>query len=422
MKRFGCGTPNEPFDRRDKEIQMTAAPVDRLDTMLSESIEEAQRRESSTFESICEGRNSVVLHGAGGLGRRTVLGLSELGIEVVAFSDNRKESWGTTIEGIPVLSPDEAAKAFASTAVFIVTIWRAGGPHRFEQSFGQLRALGCDVISNIAPLYWAHPEHFLPFYALDLPSHLLEQRGDVRRGFDLLEDDASREEYVTQVQWRLFGDPSVLASPVPGPQYLVDDVALPSKNDVVLDCGAYDGDTLRLWLEHRGPTFDKYWALEPDPDTRDRLRATISTLQPEVAERVEILPFSVSNFTGTAKFAASGALSSAFDEENGIAVDVVRLDELAERLGRPPTFLKADIEGAELDALEGGAELIKASKPMIAIGVYHRQDHLWRVPLAVRALWSEYRCYLRPHNEEGWDLDLYAVPPDRALAVAHSGD
>ena len=49
---------------------------------------------------------------------------------------------------------------------------------------------------------------------------------------------------------------------------------------------------------------------------------------------------------------------------------------------------------------------------MLAICVYHKQDHLWRIPLLLRE-WHEYAFFLRPHNEEGWDLVCYAVPRAR---------
>jgi len=62
--------------------------------------------------------------------------------------------------------------------------------------------------------------------------------------------------------------------------------------------------------------------------------------------------------------------------------------------------------------LAGGAA------PIVAVCVYHRQDHLWRIPLMLRELSDEYEFFLRPHNEEGWDLVCYAVPRARRRARA----
>lgn len=386
-----------------------------LDQLLAETVEHARARESSTFADAGGDRATrIVLFGAGGLGRRTLAGLRAAGVEPLAFSDNRSSLWGCSIDDVPVVAPREAAERFGSDAVFVVTIWGAGSEHRLAHSVEQLEALGADLVLPVAWLAWRYAEQLLPFYAMDLPSRLLTQSAEVRRCFTLLADDRSRDEYVSQVRWRLSGDPGGLSHPVPGLQYLVTDVADAVPGDVVLDCGAYDGDTLRSWLAVRGPSFAHYFAMEPDPESRSRLERCVAELPSDVAAKVEILPYSVAGYTGTATFAASGSLSSSLGDDAGLVVDCITFDDLEARLGGAvPTFVKVDIEGAELDALEGGREFLGRERPMIAIASYHRQDHLWRVPLAVHDIWQEYRLFLRPHNEEAWDLVLYAVPPDR---------
>jgi hypothetical protein len=50
---------------------------------------------------------------------------------------------------------------------------------------------------------------------------------------------------------------------------------------------------------------------------------------------------------------------------------------------------------------------------VIAVCVYHTQDHLWRIPLLLKSWRDDYALFLRPHNEEGWDLVCYAVPRAR---------
>ena len=81
--------------------------------------------------------------------------------------------------------------------------------------------------------------------------------------------------------------------------------------------------------------------------------------------------------------------------------------------GARPTFIKLDIEGFEIDALRGAKGTIDAHAPIVAVCVYHAQDHLWRIPLLLRGWRDDYALFLRPHNEEGWDLVCYAVPRAR---------
>jgi hypothetical protein len=113
--------------------------------------------------------------------------------------------------------------------------------------------------------------------------------------------------------------------------------------------------------------------------------------------------------TGTAASTTSVAPSA-----GTIAVSAKTLDSLVD--GARPTFVKLDIEGFEVDALEGARQTIERHAPILAVCVYHRQDHLWRIPLLLRQWRHDYAFFLRPHNEEGWDLVCYAIPRARLLS------
>jgi FkbM family methyltransferase len=399
---------------------VTAAPArsDVLDALLSEPLACAHRRAATAWDSAAgERADRIVLMGAGGLGRRLLAGLRADGLEPVAFADNRRSTWGTVVDGLEVLAPAQAAERFGATAAFAVTIWGAASSHRFEHSAAQLHALGCTTVLPVAWLAWRHPRGVLPHYAMALPEGVVAGADDVRAAYGALADERSRAEFVAQVRFRLTGDPSTLPHPVRGPQYLISDVAAPLDGEVVVDCGAYDGDTLTSWLAVRGPTFSRYIALEPDPDSRARLVDVVRTLPDGVRERVTVLPWAASAVRGTARFSTTGTASSALGDAGGCTVECRPLDEvLADTLSgtEPPTFVKMDIEGAEPDALEGGRAVLAASGPLLAVSAYHAQDHLWRLPLLVHDLLPGHRLALRPHNEEGWDLVLYAVPPSRA--------
>ena len=74
-----------------------------------------------------------------------------------------------------------------------------------------------------------------------------------------------------------------------------------------------------------------------------------------------------------------------------------------------------DIEGAEPGALLGARGLIQQHRPILAICVYHLQEHLWEIPQMLREMVADYNFHLRPHDREGWDLVCYAVPAERSL-------
>jgi FkbM family methyltransferase len=387
-----------------------------LDALLSRDPAALRASEAHEFDRLSDGRD-IVLMGAGGLGRRTLAGLRRHGVEPLAFADNGKR--GTTLDGLPVLSPEAAAREFGPRAAFVVTIWGAGRPHRYAHSRDQLRALGCDVVCSFPALFWKFPDALLPFYLEDLPSRLLGERADVRRAFDLWADDASRAEYVAQVRFRLDADFDGLSHPVAHPQYFADDLFTWSGDEWIIDGGAYDGDTVRTVVRLHGDRFGHILALEPDPANFAQLQATVAALSPAARAKLDCRQAALASEHGTLHLDATGTAASAANaapSAGTIAVSAETLDSLVD--GARPTFIKLDIEGFEVDALKGARRTIERQAPVLAVCVYHKQDHLWRIPLLLCEWRDDYAFFLRPHNEEGWDLVCYAVPRARLTGTA----
>ena len=384
-----------------------------LDALVSRDLAAVREQERSAFDRIAGGR-PIVLMGAGGLGRRTLAGLRRNGVTPLAFADNAPARHGTSIDGLPVMSPADAAQSFGRAAVFVVTIWGANSPHRFAHSRDQLRALGCDVVSAFPPLFWKYAGDLLPFYLQDLPSRVLEQRDQVLDGFDLWSDDASRAEYVAQVRFRLNADFDGLSHPVGHPQYFPDDLFAWRDDEWFVDAGAYDGDTVRTLAALHHDRFAHLLAVEPDPMNFAKLQATVAGLPPAVRAKVSCRQVAAGAAPAVLYLDATGTASSATATTAGvrtIAVDAETIDEMT--AGARPTFIKLDIEGFEIDALRGARATIDAHAPIVAVCVYHLQDHLWRIPRLLHSWRDDYRFFLRPHNEEGWDLVCYAVPRAR---------
>jgi FkbM family methyltransferase len=382
-----------------------------LDELLGPDVEALRHREQTAFDQRSAPRSgSLVIFGAGGLGRMTLRGLRRVGVEPLAFADNNPAAWGSSIEGIPVLSPEDAARQYKDKATFVVAIWRANGKHRLAQFVRQLEELGCQRVVSFGFLYWKYHEVFLPYYALDLPHKIAAQKDDVRRAFALLADEQSRREFVMQMRWRLLLDFDCLASPVADLQYFPEDLFSWRPDEVFVDCGAFDGDTIKVIMGRAGPRFERIVAFEPDPMNFQKLQAYCQSLPETVRQRITCLPLAAGDRKQKVRFAAGGTAASSVGsgdiEVEGDTLDAVLGDT-------PVTYLKMDIEGAEPEALAGAAGVITKHKPVLAVCVYHKQDHLWRLPLMMQGFSKDYRLFLRPHNEECWDLICYAVPVGR---------
>jgi len=380
-----------------------------LDELLAEGCSGAIRREEVTYERLAAPFGSrMVLFGAGGLGRRVLAGIRNYGVEPLAFCDTNAHLWGTTVDGLIVLAPDDAVRRFGESAAFIVTVWGALGKDRMRDRIAHLEALGCARALSFLPLVWRYPAGVLPHYGAALPHHVHRDGERVREALALWADDESRMEYLRQIRWRLLGDFDVLSKPVHHAIYFPSDLYRLRRDEVFVDCGAYDGDTVRLFAREARSEFGSIFAFEPDPVNFEKLSTTLGELPGARPDTVTALRAAVGARNERLRFAASGNAMSAIGENGALEVDVTTLDEAL--AGSQPSFIKMDIEGSEPDALDGARHVIREHSPVLAISCYHRQDHLWRIPLQIARLNPNYRFYLRPHDLEMWDLICYAIP------------
>ena len=101
------------------------------------------------------------------------------------------------------------------------------------------------------------------------------------------------------------------------------------------------------------------------------------------------------------------AISGAAIANEGIEGKTVRLSDHLRT--EAVSFIKMDIEGAEMGALRGAAELIRSRRPDLAICTYHTISDLYEIPLYIHALVPEYRLYLRHHTPVFCETVCYAL-------------
>lgn len=379
-----------------------------LASLLAEDIGAARLRADRAFDVIRDGR-PVVLVGAGNLGKRAAAAMRADGETPAAFADRDSGRVGQSIDGVPVMTIADAT-ARHPEAVFVVTIWGALSTHRIAATQRELASCGVTRIASFAHLFWKYRTR-LPHYLLDLPHLVLDKGAEVTRALALFQNETSRTEYVAQVQARLTGAVHALGEPVSHPQYLADDLIAWREDESVVDGGAFSGDTLTSWIAHRGTAFSAWHAFEPQPDNARAFTRAVMSLPDNVRDRVMLRPVALGVRRGRTGFSDRGGADATASMEGGVTVDIAALDEL--RLKPAPSFVKLDIEGAEIDALAGMRATVRRNRPVLAVCAYHRPDHLWRVPLAMALACEGYDFFLRPHGAEGWDLVCYAVPVER---------
>jgi FkbM family methyltransferase len=241
-----------------------------------------------------------------------------------------------------------------------------------------------------------------PFYNLN-KEILISNSDKLNLVLNILNDNESKQIFINYLKSAFSFSSEYLSNTMP--QYFPSFFHLTDK-EIVVDGGAYIGDTLDEYLNiHK--KFLQYHAFEPSIHNFLEL----SKYKIENDLYIYNKGLGLSNKTllfhdGVESSTTSSFVSSSFNSNNLLEVQIVRLDDILSKV----TFIKLDIEGAELDALIGSANLISICKPKIAVCIYHKFEHLWQIIDFLKSLRSDYKFSIRYHSISNilTELVLYA--------------
>lgn len=391
---------------------MSMSLDERLDTLLGESLDSIRSRQANTLEQLIGKLDQpFVLFGASHLGRKVQAKLKKLGYSPRAFMDNNPALWGTQIDSVPVFSPAQLAEHDANALPAVLcTIWSGHLADRMTDRLAPLRKLGFDRIAMFGHFAWRHPQGLLPHYCLDLPEKVIPEAGRIRQAFFLLGDEESRQLFVDHVEWRLFLNHDLLPGASPRQIYFDRHFSSDFSGEVVYDIGAFNGDSVADYLS-RGRGYREIHSFEPSLTNYVALQNQLDKLQPVQGNGLYAHHLAVGDSTGEISIESSAGPSGRVGKGDE-HVHMTTIDELGKQIA-PASFIKIDIEGFEPQCLAGGRQLISENHPVMAVSAYHLQDHLWSLLLQLHDYYPDYRFSLCPHVSDGWDLVLYAVPPNR---------
>ena len=348
----------------------------------------------------------VVVYGAGGFAREVIRVLQAANADV-AYALDRRGSTCPPIDAVPVHPPGEEplTRAERADTVAVVGVFnRDANPAEIEDT---LEALGYGMVVGVPELYESFADQFGERFWLARRSTYEEFSDRIEEASRLWTDDASRELYEDLVRYRISW--AAYAGPVPcdGHQYFPPDVPHTQGPMRLIDCGAFTGDTLAS-ISELGFPVDTVHAFEPDLANVASLAGFARQFSRQNGAEVSVWPCAVAGHIEHRSFQAAEGEASSLSATGSDTVTAVALDDVLPNTR--PTDLKLDIEGAELEALQGARELISRSHPRLAVCVYHRPEHLWEIPLLLRDMcpWCDF--YLRSHGHYGFDTVMYAVP------------
>lgn len=227
---------------------------------------------------------------------------------------------------------------------------------------------------------------------------------ELKKVYDYLEDDRSKLVFENILKFRISSRWENLKAASGADnlktQYFVPELRF-SNHEVIVDCGAYIGDTAK-----------KFYAAVPgciviglEPD--DQNYKQLSQIR---GDGLKAYPYGAWSEDTTLSFSddGGGTTGGTVSDAGNVKIEVRALDHLPEC--QPATYIKMDIEGAELEALKGAADIIKNNKPKLAICLYHQPQDFFEIPLYIKKLNPDYKLYVHHHNPNcALETVLYAV-------------
>jgi FkbM family methyltransferase len=272
------------------------------------------------------------------------------------------------------------------------------------------------IITELQSLGYSRIQTFLEFhdeFSAELGDrYWLTSRGfyagikpTIEAAYALMSDELSRHTFSSILEGRLKHQERLFPKPSSGLQYFSSDLPKWANPVRFVDCGAFDGDTIRQ-LAATGLPVEAIVTFEPDPVNFGLLACNVRAELKSLGNSLLLYPCGVYSRTEQLRFSAREGAGSHLSTSGTLVVQTVSLDEAL--IGFRPTLIKMDIEGAEYAALCGARKTIHDHRPGLAICVYHRPEHLWQIALLLDSWDLGYKFYLRAHAFNGFETVLYA--------------
>jgi len=287
-----------------------------------------------------------------------------------------------------------------------------------KEIVADLNSVGFSSVISPAQLLLRFPECLFSQYFLSTNPPHMQATNLKKRVFSNLSDDHSRDVLRGMNDYQENGNlESICRSGTADEQYL--GLTLPPSfserwmqgNISLLDVGAFDGDTLRAFVEARGvQSGDEYLCIEPDKHSFERLLKNVS----DMTAQVRCQCVGIGEEDGLVTFSHSGSLSSSTNplisddtyDENQILMHT--LNSVCEDFS--PTHIKMDIEGAEGAAIASGIDALQRLRPKLAISIYHTPYDMLLIPAKLMSYLPEYSWFIRCYGAHAYDTIIYGIP------------
>jgi FkbM family methyltransferase len=347
--------------------------------------------------------STIYIYGTGSFGRDTLEFCHQLGLNIEGFVDHIPKSQGSIKNYIRVedLPPQKKITVILGVC----------------NLFGDLKKI-CNLILSRNPLaIILTPVQFAKmcvanglvlknYWLTGDTTYLPSSKQEIEDLKNLLDDEQSRELVNQIIKYRIDGFVEDIPKPEPfEDQYLPSELPTPPNSLNMLELGSYKGEDLKRFIS-RSKEINFAFCLEPDFENYQALVLQVKELN---VSNVFPLPIGAWEVTSQLKFASNGQTGAQIDELAENSILVMKLDDLVG--SSLINYIKMDIEGAEIQAIEGLKKTIYTQTPHLAISVYHKPADLWEIPFKINQLApNAYAFFLRVYGHQTFDTVLYCVP------------
>lgn len=352
------------------------------------------------WQYLGKARNKVVLYGMGDGAEKIKRVLDDKGIAVTEIMASDEFVRGHNFLGYKVRRLSEIEDLYGDDFV-ILTCFGSQIPEVMEHIYNV--AARHELYAPCVPV--AGDGLFDSEYA---KSHADE----MKRVYKMLADEQSKRVFENVIRYKLTGKIDFLRE-VETPAEEKFDLLNIGTEEVYVDLGAYNGDTVVEFLNETSLQFKKIYAMEPDVKNYRRMKRALYMIG---AALMECYNCGAWDEDTTVTFNLRGGRSGRVVPKDGEPRNPARFREVKMMKtdtmlrGEPATYIKIDVEGSESHALEGARHTISEFRPKLNVALYHRNEDMFAIPMMIAEINRKYRFYMRHHPYiPDWDTNLYCV-------------
>lgn len=231
---------------------------------------------------------------------------------------------------------------------------------------------------------------------------------DFEKVYQLFDDKMSKDTYVAAINSKINNDLLFLE-----PIVELDHLYFSRKsfdidsNEILLDVGGFDGDSIRDFCSVVERKYEKIISLEPFESNFNDLEETVSELKIPNVNLIKVGAWKEKSTLSFTKTDENIDNKISMDSDSNIKINVDTIDSILKCLRQPKvSFIKMDINGAEYEAIKGAAGTISKYRPKLAIKIHVKEDFI-RIPLLLKEIAPDIKLSLRQRNYMSMMLVLY---------------